>query len=76
VVPDAIDGKIAQRVIEGFDVTGGPSAAILDAQLRFEHVVHRQMRIVDLENEAAPMMALYSSRRASPIAIRNSSSDL
>ena len=49
---DLFLGDAAERVIQRLDMRFRPAAHVGDAQIRVQHVIGRQMRIVDLQQEA------------------------
>ena len=52
VMPDALGRQVAQDVVQHLDIVVRPAPHVLDAHVGLEHVVHGEMRIVDLQHEA------------------------
>ena len=68
VEADLLGRDAADRVVDRFDALSRPLPAVFDAELRVHHLIGDQARIVDLENNPASTIALYSSRIAADTA--------
>jgi len=72
--PDSLFRNVAQRVVQRVDPQRGVFAILRDGDFGQASPAVRQVGIVDLQQEPASTIALYSSRIASAIANRNASS--